>query len=402
MKYRLPVIFLFVTVMLDAMGIGLIMPVMPDLIIELGGGTLSQAAVWGGALAATFSVMQFLCGPTVGSISDRFGRRPVLLISLTVMGTGYLIMGLAETMWFLLVARIIAGIASATQSTANAYMADISKPEEKAQNFGLIGAAFGVGFILGPVVGGVLSEFGSRAPFYTAAMLAAGNAIFGWFVLSETVTDAIRRPFSWARGNPFGAFRYIGRLPGVTRLLVVYFFYNIAFFVYPAVWAYFTQERFGWDATMVGISLGVYGFSMAVVQGGLIRYVIPRFGEHNTVILGYSITVVAFMLYAVAWEGWVVFALAPITSLGIIGGPALQGIMSRAADNDQQGELQGVLTSVGAIGAIISPLLMTNVFGYFTGESAPVYFPGAPFVFSMALVFMSLVIFLGRKRLQQA
>jgi MFS transporter, DHA1 family, tetracycline resistance protein len=397
---NLPVIFLFITVMIDSMGIGLIMPVMPSLIIDLGGHDLSNAAIWGGFLAAIFSVMQFVCGPTVGSISDRFGRRPVLLISLAVLSIDYLIMGFAQSMWMLVLARIFGGITSATQSTANAYMADISTPDKKAQNFGLMGAAFGVGFILGPVMGGVLSELGPRAPFFAAAALAAINTVFGFFVLSETVTDAIRRPFLWRRANPFGAFKYIGKLPGVTRLLIVFFFYNIAFFVYPSIWAYYTQESFGWDATMVGVSLGAFGLSMALVQGGLIRVVIPRFGEHNTVILGYSITIVAFLVYALATEGWQIFALAPLTSLGIIGGPALQGIMSRAANDDQQGELQGVLTSVGAVGAVISPLLMTNVFGYFTSPNAPIYFPGAPFFLAMALVGLSLVIFLGRKRLQ--
>jgi MFS transporter, DHA1 family, tetracycline resistance protein len=398
-KQKLPVIFLFITVMLDSMGIGLIMPVMPDLLIDLGGTDLSTAATWGGALAATFSVMQFLCGPTVGSASDRFGRRPVLLVSLLVMSTNYMVMGFAQSVWVMAAARVGAGIASATQSTANAYMADISKPDQKAQNFGLMGAAFGMGFILGPVAGGFLGELGPRAPFFAAAILGVTNALFGFVVLSETVTDAIRRPFQWRRANPFGAFRYVGRLPGVTRLLIVFFIYTIAFFVYPSTWAYYTQESFGWDSTMVGVSLGVFGFTMAVVQGGLIRLIIPRFGEHNTVILGYSITILAFTIYAFAWEGWQVFALAPLTALGIIGGPALQGIMSRAAATDQQGELQGVLTSVGAVGAIFSPLIMTNVFGFFTGKDAPIYFPGAPFVFALTLVFIALVIFMGRTRL---
>lgn len=399
MSKKLPIIFLLITVMLDSMGIGIIMPVMPDLLIELGGSTLSKAAVWGGALAAIFAVMQFLFAPIIGNLSDRFGRRPVLLVSLAVMSVDYVIMGFAHAFWLLIVGRIIGGITSATQSTATAYMADISKPDEKAQNFGLIGAAFGVGFILGPLVGGLLSEFGPRAPFFFAAGLAAANTVFGYFVLSETVTDAIRRPFSWGRANPFGAFRHIGKLPGVTRLLIVFFLYNTAFFVYPSVWAYYTQERFGWEPTMVGVSLAVFGASMAVVQGGLIRVIIPRIGEHNTVVLGFSINVVAFSIYAVAYEGWHIFALAPLTSLGVIAGPALQGIMSRVASDDQQGELQGVLTSVSAVSVIISPLLMTNIFGMFTGEAPPVYFPGAPFILSALLVAASLLVFAGRKRL---
>lgn len=385
--------------MLDSIGIGIIMPVMPKLLIELGATDLSHAATWGGAMAATFAVMQFIFGPTIGNLSDRFGRRPVLLISLAALTVDYLIMGFAHSIWLLVVGRIIGGITSATHSTANAYMADISSDDEKAQNFGLIGAAFGVGFILGPVIGGFLGELGPRAPFFAAAALAAANTIFGLLVLTETVTDEIRRPFSWKRANPIGGLLYIGKLPGLRRLLLVFFFYNIAFFVYPSVWAYFTQERFGWEPGMVGVSLAVFGASMAVVQGGLIRVIIPKLGEHRTVILGFSITVLAFLIYSLSYEGWHIFALAPITSLGVIAGPALQGIMSRTAHADQQGELQGLLTSISAIGVIISPLMMTNTFSYFTRDGTPFYFPGAPFILSMGLVLLSLLLFAGRTRL---
>jgi DHA1 family tetracycline resistance protein-like MFS transporter len=399
MSKKLPIIFLLITVAIDSMGIGLIMPVMPDLIIELGGGDLSRAATWGGGLAAIFAVMQFLFGPIVGNLSDSYGRRPVLLASLAVMSLDYVIMGFASAMWMLVIGRLIGGITSATQSTANAYMADISKQDQKAQNFGLVGAAFGVGFILGPLAGGLLSTLGPRAPFFAAAGLAAANTVFGALILPETVTDKIRRPFSWARANPFAAFKYVGKLPGVTRLLLVYFFFNVAFFVYPSVWAYYTQERFGWDAPMVGVSLAVFGASMALVQGGLIRMVIPRIGEHYTVIVGFAINMLAFTIYALAFDGWQIFALAPITSLGAITGPALQGIMSRAASRDQQGELQGVLTSISAMGIIISPIMMTSTFSYFTRAGSPYYFPGAPFVLSAGLVLLALIIFAGRTRL---
>ena len=325
-----------------------------------------------------------------------------MLVSLTVMAIDYLIMGFAHALWVLVIGRIIGGITSATHATANAYMADISDPEEKAQNFGLIGAAFGIGFILGPMLGGVLGEFGPRMPFFAAAALAALNTIFGFFVLSETVTDKIRRPFRWSRANPFGAFKYIGQLPELTRLLFVYFFYSVAFFVYPSVWAYFTQKRFDWDPGMTGVSLAAFGLSMAIVQGGLIRLVIPRLGEHRTVMFGFAINIVAFTVYSLAYEGWHIFALAPITSLGIIAGPALQGIMSRTVGDDQQGELQGVLTSISAIAVIISPLMMTNTFAYFTRDGAPFYYPGAPFILSMILVALSMVAFAGRKRLTGA
>ncbi len=399
MSKKLPILFLLITVALDSIGIGLIMPVMPNLMIELGATDLSTAATWGGALAAIFAVMQFIFSPVIGNLSDRYGRRPVLLVSLAVMAVDYLIMGFAHALWVLVIGRIIGGITAATHSTANAYMADISDPEEKAQNFGLIGAAFGVGFILGPVIGGLLGEFGPRTPFFAAAALAGINTIFGLIVLPETVTDDIRRPFRWARANPFGAFKYIGQLPGLTRLLIVYFFYNIAFFVYPSIWAYFTQERFGWDPAMTGLSLATFGLIMALVQGGLIRVIVPRLGEHRAVLIGFSVNIVAFLSYALVTDGWMIFALAPITSLGAIAGPALQGIMSRTVGNDQQGELQGVLTSISAVGVIISPLMMTNIFSYFTQDGAPVYLPGAPFLLSMGLVALSVMIFAGRKRL---
>ena len=237
MHSRLPMIFILLTVMIDSMGIGLIMPVMPDLIQELDAGDLGQAAVWGGILASIFAVMQFLFGPFIGGLSDRFGRRPVLLIALVVMAFDYVLMAVAGTIWLLVIGRIIGGITAATQSTAAAYMADISKPEDKSANFGLIGAAFGVGFVLGPLMGGLLAEYGTRAPFWAAAVLAAANAVFGYFALPETVTDKIRRPFSFARANPLGAFRQIGKLPGLGRMLGMTFIYGIGFFVYPSVWA---------------------------------------------------------------------------------------------------------------------------------------------------------------------
>lgn len=385
--------------MLDSMGIGLIMPVMPDLIMDLGGGTLSTAATWGGALVATFAIMQFLCGPTLGNLSDQFGRRPILLVSLVVMSLDYLIMGLAGAMWVLVIGRIVGGITSSTQSTANAYVADISSPDEKAKNFGLIGAAFGLGFVLGPIIGGLLGEFGPRTPFFAAAILAMANAIFGYFVLPETVTDKIRRPFKWRRANPFGAFQQVRKLPSLSRLLIVFLLFQIAFFAYPSVWAYYTREAFAWDAAMVGLSLGMFGMGSAIVQGGLIRIIIPKVGEHKTVLLGFGVSVLAFLGYSFAFAGWHVFVLVVASAMGIIAGPALQGIMSRTAADDQQGELQGVLTSVGALGTIISPLLMTNVFSFFTKPDTPIYFPGAPFLLSMGIMIIAIIIFAGRTRL---
>ena len=398
MKTRLPILFIMITLVIDAMGIGLIMPVMPDLIRELRNTDLASAALWGGILASSFAVMQFLFSPTIGNLSDRFGRRRVLLVSLFFMALDYLVMAVAGTIWLLLAGRIVGGVTAATQSTATAFMADISTPQDKAKNFGLVSAAFGIGFVLGPLIGGVLSTFGPRAPFYAAAALAAANFIFGYFILPETVTDAIRRPFEWRRANPLGAFKHIGRLPKLKALMAVHFLYSIAFFVYPAVWAYFTRERFGWDGLMVGYSLAAFGVSIAIVQGFLIRLIIPRIGEVKTVFLGLGVNMISFLCLATIPNGWVVLALTPLTALGSIAGPALLSIMSRAADDNQQGELQGLLSSVGSIGMILSPILMTQTFSFFISANAPVYLPGAPFLLSMVLIGICIAIYLSANK----
>lgn len=402
MNKRLATTFILISVMLDSMGIGLIMPVMPDLIQEVEGQGLGAAAVWGGILATIFAAMQFIFGPTVGNLSDRYGRRPVLIISLVIMAFDYVLMAVAHTIWLLIIGRIIGGITAATQSTSAAYMADISEPHEKAANFGLIGAAFGVGFVLGPLLGGILAEFGTRAPFWAAAFLAAANAVFGYYVLPETVTDKIRRPFEWRRANPLGAFRNIGSLPGLKRLMLITFVYTIAFFVYPGVWAYFGAERFGWGPGMIGLSLGVFGVGIALVQGLLIKPIINRIGERKAVILGLSIDVLAFIALGFVTNGWIALALTPLTALGSIAGPALQGIMSRTASDDQQGELQGTVTSINAVATIVAPLLVTQTFWYFTDGSAAFYLPGAPFLLSAVLTIACIVVFMQTPRPKRA
>ena len=390
---RLPVLFILITIVIDSMGIGLIMPVMPDLMRELHGGSLGNAAIWGGILTTAFAVMQFLFGPTVGNLSDWYGRRPILLVTLVVMAADYLVMAVAGTIWLLFIGRIVAGITAATHSAASAYMADISKPDEKAANFGLIGAAFGVGFVLGPMIGGLLGTFGTRAPFYAAAALAILNAGFGYFVLPETVTDRIRRPFEWRRANPLGAFRYVGSLPGFVPLLVMLFLAGIAFFVYPAVWAFYGQERFGWGPGLIGLSLGAYGIGTIFAQGLLIRPVLKRFGEYRTVLIGLTIDIIAFVSFAFVSNGYVALALAIFASMGSIMGPALQAILSRAADDNQQGELQGTMAAINALASIVAPLMMTGIFAYFTAAGARIYLPGAPFLLSAALVIGGLFLF---------
>lgn len=388
------VLFIVITMVIDAMGIGLIIPVMPDLFEEVGASDLSRAAIWGGILATTFAVMQFIFGPVLGGLSDRFGRRPVLLISLAALAVDYLVMAVAGSLWLLLIGRMIGGITAATQATANAYMADISAPEDRAANFGLLGAAFGVGFVLGPLIGGALAELGTRAPFYAAAFLSAANAVFGYFVLTETLSPENRRPFSWRRANPLGSLIQLRKLPGVGLLLVVFFIYQVAFTVYPAVWSFFGKERFGWDPGMIGLSLGLFGIMLAIVQGALIRPILRVLGERGTVIYGHGFDVLAFLAIAFVTSGSVMLMLVPLAALAAVITPALQGIMSKAVSADSQGELQGALLSISSVAMIFSPMIMTGTFAAFTGPEAPVYLPGAPFILSAALVALGLVVFL--------
>lgn len=395
MTNRLPVIFILMTVVIDSMGISLIMPVMPDLIQEVRASDIGEAAVWGGILATVFAFMQFLFSPTLGNLSDRYGRRPILLASLFFLTIDYLIMALAGSIALLLIGRVLGGITSATQAAANAAMADISKPDEKAGNFGLIGAAAGLGFVFGPIVGGLLGEYGTRVPFYAAALLAFINMVFGYFAFSETVNDRIRRPFDWRRANPIGALTHIGMKAGLGRLFIVLFIQTIAFFVYPAVWAFFGYERFGWSPAVIGLSLGLYGVSLAFVQAVLIRPVLKRLGERRTVILGMSIDILGLIALAVVSNGVVALILTPFIAIGSVAGPAMQGMMSRTADDDQQGELIGAMLSVSAVATIIAPLMMTQTFWFFTTGPAPFYLPGAPFAVAAALTAGALLIFQG-------
>jgi len=394
-------IFILCTVTLDAIGIGLIFPVMPDLIREVTGGDLSNAALWGGVLATSFAVMQFLFGPLLGSLSDRFGRRPVLLVSLIVMVADYLVMAVAHTIWLLLAARLVAGIAAATYSTATAYIADITPPEQRGARFGLIGAGFGIGFVLGPLIGGLLAGIDTRAPFYAAAALAMANLIFGALILPETVTDATRRAFSLRRANPLSALRAVSRLPGVRLTLACFLILGIAMNVYPSVWAFYGQARFGWDSSMVGISLAVYGISFALGQALLVGPMIRRWGEHRAAQYGMWVDILTLAALGLVTSPWVALAITPVTALGGAVTPALQALASRAAPADAQGELQGVLASLNAIAMITSPLLMTSVFSYFTAPGAPVFSPGAPFLVASAMMIACLALHVYGPRLRQ-
>ncbi len=352
---NLALTFILVTVTLDAIGIGLMFPVMPNLIESLTGLSLGQAALWGGTLSASFAVMQFLCGPALGALSDRYGRRPILLISLFVMGLDYIVMAVAPTIWLLLIARIISGITAATYSTATAFIADITPPEDRGRRFGLIGAGFGVGFVLGPLIGGLLAAIDLHAPFYAAAALAFANLAFGYFVLPETVTDATRRPFALARANPLRALQNASRLPGIRRTLLCYLILSIAMGVYAAIWSFFGQEAFGWSSTMVGVSLAIYGISFAAGQALLVGPLIRRFGEHKAALIGMGVNIATLVAIGLTPVGWGVLLITPITALGGVVTPALQSIASRATPADAQGELQGVMSSLNAIAMITAP-----------------------------------------------
>ncbi len=380
--------------MIDAMGIGLIMPIMPLLIVEVQGGSLASAAIWGGILSTAFAAMQFLFGPVLGNLSDAYGRRVVLLVSVLMMALDYVVMAIAGSIWLLLAGRILGGVTAATHSTAAAFIADVSKPHEKAANFGLLGAAFGVGFVLGPLMGGLLGEYGTRAPFWAAAGLSVLNFCLGLLVMPETVSKGNRRPFQWRRARPDSALRAIAGLPGIRPLLWVYFLYSVSIYVYPAIWSYFTVERFGWSTQMIGLSLAVYGLGMAAVQGGLIRPATRHLGERRTILLGMVFEIVSFLLLGFLTNGTIALMLIPITALGAVVTPALQAQMSRATPDSQQGELQGVLAALHALSMILSPLGMTGVFAQFARADAAIYLPGAPFLLAMCLMLAGFALFL--------
>jgi DHA1 family tetracycline resistance protein-like MFS transporter len=382
--------FIFITLLLDVIGLGIIIPVMPKLIMSLNGGTLSDAARIGGWMVFAYAITQFLFSPIIGSLSDRYGRRPVLLASLFGFGIDYIFLALAPTLGWLFFGRVIAGITGASFTTATAYIADISTPEKRAQNFGIVGAAFGLGFIIGPVIGGLLGQFGPRIPFYAAAGISLLNWLYGYFMLPESLSKENRRAFDWKRANPIGSlvqltsYKVIAGL--VSSLICIY----IAAHAVQSTWSFFTMEEFGWSEKEVGYSLGFVGLMIAVVQGGLIRIINPKLGPKRAVYLGLLLYTIGYVLFAFANQGWMIYAILIPYCLGGIAGPSLQGIMSNAVPSNQQGELQGGLTSLMSLTTIFGPLLMTGLFAHYTSPNAPIYFPGAPFIMGAILSITSL------------
>lgn len=385
--------FIFITLLLDVIGLGIIIPVLPALIQELQGGTVGEAAQTGGYLLFAYAVFQFLCAPIVGGLSDRYGRRPVLLLSLLGFGIDYILLALAPSIAWLLVGRILAGIFGASFTTCNAYIADVSTPEKRAQNFGLVGVAFGLGFILGPLIGGLLGGYGGlRMPFYAAAGMSLINFLYGFFILPESLKPENRRAFSWSRANPIGTFKKLFQNRKLSSLLFAMLFVYIASHAVQSTWTYFTMEKFQWSEEMVGYSLAFVGLLSAIVQGGLIRYTIPKLGAEKSVIIGFMLYIFGLILFSMASEGWMMYAFLVPYILGGIAGPAIQGIMSNLVDNSEQGELQGGLSATMSVSLLIGPILMTSVFSEFTTNPDLPHFPGAIFIVGALFAGFSLLL----------
>lgn len=385
--------FIFVTLLIDVIGFGLVIPILPQLITQLIHSNLSDASRYGGWLIFTYAIMQFIFSPVLGNLSDAYGRRPVLLFSLLGLGLDYILQGVAPNIYWLFLGRIIAGIAGGSFTTASAYIADISTPEKRAQNFGMVGAAFGVGFIIGPMLGGILGHYGVRIPFFVAAGLALVNWLYGYFVLPESLSHDHRRVFEWKRANPLGTLINMKRHKELTILFISVFLLNIASHAVQSTWTFYTMEKFNWDTRMVGYSLAFVGLMVGLVQGVLIRIIIPKIGQKRSIYIGFCMNFIGLNLFAFATQGWMLFPFLILYSLGAIAGPAIQSIISGHVSPGEQGELQGALTSLISLGAIIGPLIMTNIFSYFTSSHAPIHFPGAPMmlgaIFSIAGIILA-------------
>ncbi|MDF2430862.1 MAG: transporter, family, tetracycline resistance protein, partial [Mucilaginibacter sp.] len=381
--------FIFATLLIDVMGLAIIIPVLPKLIEHLIHGNISRASSYAGWLTAAYASMQFLFSPLIGNLSDRFGRRPVLLFSLLGFGIDYLFLAFAPSIGWLFIGRIIAGITGASFTTASAYIADISAPEKRAANFGLIGVAFGLGFIIGPVIGGILGRYNVQYPFLAAAGLAFLNVIYGYFVLPESLAKENRRPLNLKRANPVGSLIQLSKYKEVIGLALSLFLVYFAAQAVQSIWTFYTIGKFNWNEAMVGYSLGMVGLMIALVQGGLIRIILPKLGQKRSIWIGLLLYSVGLLLFAFASKGWMMFAILAPYCLGGIAGPALQGYMSSNVPANAQGELQGGLTSLMSLSSIFGPLLMTWSFYYFTRPDAPFQFPGAPFVIGSVLMLLS-------------
>ena len=384
--------FIFITMLIDITGWGIIIPVIPKLIQELIHGDVSEAAKIGGWLTFAYAITQFMFAPLIGNLSDKFGRRPIILISLFAFSMDYLLLAFAPTITWIFIGRIIAGLTGASITTASAYIADVSTPENRAKNFGMIGAAFGLGFIIGPVIGGLLGQYGSRVPFYAAAVLCLLNFLYGYFILPESLSKDNRREFRLKRANPIGAFLNLKKYPQLIGLVVSIFLLYTASHAVHSNWSYFTMYKFHWTEKMVGISLGAIGLLVGIVQGGLIRWINPKLGNEKSIYVGMALYTIGMFLFATATESWMMFAFLIPYCLGGIAGPAMQAVISSQVPANEQGEIQGTLSSLMSASAIVGPPMMSTVFYYFTHKEAPFQFAGAHFVLGGILMLVSTII----------
>jgi MFS transporter, DHA1 family, tetracycline resistance protein len=384
--------FVLATIFINSMGFGIVIPVFPKLIMELGDATISQATAIGGQLGVTFALFQFIFSPIVGNLSDRFGRRPVLLGSLAGFAADFIILAFAPTLVWLFIARALTGIFGATNGPAQSVIADITTPDERARWFGFIGAAFGVGFVVGPAIGGLLADTGVRMPFYAAAALAFANFVYGWFALPETLKPENRRPFEWKRANPVGSLMQVKKFPGIVPISTVYFMWQLASLIYPMIWSYYTIGRYGWSGTTVGLSLAFMGVAMALMQILVSGRIIQRFGERRTAtigLIGGTLNMIAFVFIA---DGWIAFLMMPLIAIQSLVHPCLTAMMTRRADATNQGEVQGFASGVMAVGSIIAPVLYNPVQALFTSPNAPFIFHGAAFAIAAAIAAVGLII----------
>jgi DHA1 family tetracycline resistance protein-like MFS transporter len=388
----------FVILLLDIIGIAIIMPVLPAYLEQLTGASVSQAAVEGGWLLLAYAGMQFLFAPLIGNLSDRFGRRPLLLASVLTFALDNLICALATSYWMLFAGRILAGVSGASFATCSAYIADVSDENNRAKNFGLIGIAFGAGFVLGPIIGGFLGGFGPRVPFFGAALVSLVNFVLACFLLPETLRPESRRRFEWRRANPLGALQQMRLYPGAVWICVVFFLYTLAQSVYPSAWAFISTYRYGWSERQIGLSLGVFGIGSAIVMGLVMPRLVPVIGEWRTALVGLVVCLLGFVGYAAAWQGWMVYAVIAATAIESIADPPLRSIAASKVPASAQGELQGAMSSLSSLTTIIGPLVFTQLFGWFTSLSAPVTFAGMPYVASAIFILVALSVFITKLR----
>lgn len=384
--------FIFITLLIDVMGWGLIIPVLPKLISQLKHIPVNEASTYGAALVSVYAITQFVCSPIIGNLSDKYGRRPVLLSSLLGFAVDYIFQALAPTYGLLFVGRVIAGITGASFTTGAAYIADVSTPETRAKNFGMIGAAFGLGFIIGPALGGLLAGWGVRAPFYAAAVLCMLNFLYGYFVLPESLHKDHRRPFEWKKANPFGSLQFLRKTPAIGGFAICYFLIYLAAQAVQGNWSYFTIYRFGWKENMVGISLGAVGLLVGFVQMVVTRKINPKLGNEKSIYLGLILYSIGLALFGVATSTWMMFVFLIPYCFGGIAGPALQASMAGHVARNQQGALQGALTSLMSLTTIIGPFIMTHLFRYFTTASAPFILPGISFFLGALFMLMALAV----------